>query len=274
MTKYFEGIRTHGPYVFGLDGRQVKYSLYERWINTGIGQTIRCGIPGNMKITRQVGFEKKQITGFKDFIEGSIGIDKIASIKARLEDSASVEISETAQQIIEREFPLPAPECGSQTTIAYQLIKNHEFVITKPRRFRKPAVHSFTLREETQNFDLSVWRDKDDPQCPCDNAEEKRDNEIISIRLGNLNIRIDARKDDTSKMLQFELGSKSFEFAFGAIPFEAKINLSEFPEFISFLAGIEGVQANAQFSGDQESVILLLEDTISDSSSSRVQQTN
>jgi hypothetical protein len=261
MTKYFEGIHTSEPYSFILDGRQIKYLLHRRWINTGWGQTVRCNIPAVMKIEYEVGFEKKVMAGFKTFIEGSIGVDKLASVKSHVETNLSISISETEKRAIKRDFTLPAPECGSQTVSLYRETWEHEFIVTKPRFFMRPSVKAYVLPEDTQNFDLQVLHDKDDPACPCGDSINKP-NEIFSLKIGSLSLRIDGKKNDADQSIKFDVGKKTFEFAFSSFPFTANITMDELPEIFAFLSGVDGDQVVAEISIEQSDPMYAVADNL------------
>ncbi|MEX2374441.1 MAG: hypothetical protein WD942_02500 [Dehalococcoidia bacterium] len=155
-----------------------------------------------------------------------------------MESSTEIQIAWTAKRTNTDTFNIPAPECGCQTWLLFQLVRDYRFTIEAPRWLRRSRITTTEVREKTFHYDLLLDDDPDDPACPCAAEDQPRRSELLSLQIGKLGIRVDAFADADGQY-RFRIGSKTYSVeAAGLSSRPAVVALKNLPQVVCELAGV------------------------------------
>lgn len=230
-------------YSFQMDGRTFFWRVCEEWIPTNYGVEVSCGRDTEISIESTSGVSQSDTYALKGFMEASLGLKGIASLKSSLETSSSHQIVWSEQQKIAVKIPIVAPKCGAQLIQVYRKKRSFYIRTLKYRMWRDPVqIDLPTLHDFTNLYRARVTDDYDDLKCPCKSeiSDGKRPGLPVSVAFGNLDLVLDTFHD--AKGLAFRLGQAEY-----ALPAKflsvgrAGGALAGVPPLFLFLAGIEEV---------------------------------
>lgn len=242
MCRYFPGNRNTGRFEYTYDGVAVIHRIDESWENIGFCMTLRCNSSYSDSESIEVGVESKVIEQFKTYIEGTIGIKDVASLKSHIEAQSSNSTTFSIKKVHTRAFNLPPPGCGSETSILYQLVKCHHFTFEKHRVIRKNLVTNFSITERTCAYEVLIDRDPLDPACPCKLDSEEVELGDCSIQLGNLGIRTAMfvkQGVGVVKRLFAKIGGYEADLVSGSLPGFVSVDSTHIDQGLFGLTGLE-----------------------------------
>jgi len=192
MAKYFIGKRVSPSFEYQENNTTISYQLSERWRNTGRSHEVSCKISSIIEGSHEVGTEITEIKVFNEHLESTLGIEGIASLKAHIEASSSIQFTLIKKDICKDIFNIPAPGCGTSYVTLYQFVRDFQFTTIKNRAFRKPLITTHSLCEFTKEYSLQFEFDPNHPVCPCNEIDTEKGSEILIFKIGIFSIRIDA----------------------------------------------------------------------------------
>lgn len=263
--RYFDGTKVAGPHSYKVTGATVHYQIVSRWLSTGRSHTVRCGVSSTMGGTHEEGIEISAIDRLSAILGSSLGVEGLASLKSEIESVIEKQVGWHAKRTNTDTYNIPAPECGCQTWLLVQLVRDYRFTIETPRRFRRPRIENTDIHEKTDHYDLLLDDDTEDVNCPCGKRSGTDANEVLALRTGNLGIRVDANLTPDGQY-EFRIGPQQYSVSAAAVSrAPTMIALVSIPDIVRQLSGIQehDVVAEVQIAPQFDRVDLLsIEDSI------------
>lgn len=222
--RYYLGSKVTGPYAY---------------------QTVRCKLSSTMTGTHEVGVEVAELERFTATVGGSIGVEGIAALKSQMESTTEIQVAWQKKTTNTDAFSIPAPECGAQTWLLFQLVRDYRFTIETPGWFGRSQFRTTEKREKAFHYDILCDDDPDYAACPCPKEDRDR-GEILCLQIGNLGMRLAAFLAGENQY-RFRIGPKSYAVDAGAIHYQpVLVILEDPPQIIRDLSGSSEPEIQAE----------------------------
>jgi len=244
MAVYFSGRRQIGSFVLYPHRRAVlTCEIFERWEDIERGSTARCGAPGSVEVKKEVGLSQRDYETLKTSIEGSIGVQGIASLKSTVEETLGREATWSVSESTTKTFSFNSPDCGRRSETIYQLVREYQLSYRRERLFSTETWERL-LRERTQCHDAVPEIEPYDDLCGCPRPARPSYDGRLVVEMGDSSMRVQYRRTADGVELHFgnSVGSASLN---PTQRVRASIPTVFIPESLKFLGAIEGEQVDA-----------------------------
>jgi len=202
--------RSFGPQEYEIDGVKVVHSFREHWIRGNRRIPARCGISGDFEFQNSRGISFSEMSSLESTIEGTVGVEALASLKSSITEKSGVEFTLTREESEKITLSCPAKDCGSAIYHLYQLVRDHRLEFHKPRFLRSPSLAMETPREFVGEYDFHIDNIPDDPDCPCPVTDRRIGAGWVRLMLNRLRITAEYNQLPDGR-LQIELGGRSYD---------------------------------------------------------------
>ena len=247
MDNYFPGRKkiVESNYSYERGKVSLSCTVFARWKDVD-SKTAHCGADGSFKVTATVGLTQTDSEKLKSSVGGSIGIEKVASLKSSLESEIGREISWELAATREDTFSFKAPECGRRTETVYQLMRDYDFVYSRQRLFRNPFTWHTSVPEYVQRFHAVTDIEQFDPRCKCPTPEELPLWRTIDVQIGPVTMELGYVEKDGS--IDIDFGNRQLRIPHdGSLEFKRTMSTDSLPPIVRFLGEFSAGEMEAVF---------------------------
>jgi hypothetical protein len=250
MAIYFIGRKKVGsfilcPYKNGL----LKCDAFERWEDIDLSSTARCGVAGSIEVIKEVGLSERDYHTLTVSVGGSIGVEGIASLKSKVEETVGREVNWNVARTTKQTFSFTSDKCGSHNETVYQMIREYELSYRRRKLFGYFGLESWerTLRERTQCYDALPEIEDWDEACNCPEPNRRDYDGRLRVDLGDLGMRVPFRRVPGGIEINFGRKLGIVRHALTG-EFHGRVPADLLPDALRFLGDVAGDYMECTFS--------------------------
>lgn len=247
MATYFIGRRRVGSFIlYPHSGAVLSCNVFERWEDIDLSSTARCGVAGSIEVRKEVGLSERDHHTLKVNVEGSIGVEAIASLKSKVEETVGREVNWSLARATTQTFSFTAEKCGRHSETIYQMVREYELSYKRKRFFGSESWER-TVRERTQCHDAVPDIEDWDEACKCPKPTRRDYDGRLQLDMGDLSMRVPFRR--TPEGIEINFGGKFGIIQQGSTQeFPDKIPVGFLPEVLRFLGDVRTEYVECIFS--------------------------
>ncbi|WP_423149336.1 patatin-like phospholipase family protein [Rubrolithibacter danxiaensis] len=239
FPKHTEGSTVVNSFSVTLKEGAVDCEIAEYWHPLHI-TSVSCENKEKRIITRTVGISKTDQTNFTSSIKGTLGIKNLLALESELKSSRNITITtqNSVTDSLEKEFA--APPCKEKNIAVYQLVRQYEFIVKKPKRFGifKERIKKVIVKDYLDVYDDVTEIIANYEECDCQKPLQEEKYYTVSGQLNNLHTTTyigitNGKLKIWNQEVPIPSGSSAFKNQ------RVRITNKDIPEYLKFIAGLE-----------------------------------